>query len=121
VIFRKVLAEKVMAGEKTVTRRVCNDNPRSPWFKDRCRYREGQRFAIQAGRGKNGKAIGYARVVGVRKERLSEAFWPPSRVREEAKREGFESGVLFAAAFTDINGKLDGSTWVWRIEFEVCS
>lgn len=119
MIFRKVLAEKVLAGEKTVTRRLCSENPRSPWYRNRCRYREGQRFAVQAGRGKNGKAIGYARVVSVRKERLGEAF-KPSRVREEARREGFESGVLFAAAFADINGKVPRLTWVWRIEFEVC-
>jgi hypothetical protein len=119
VIFRPALAAKVIAGEKTVTRRLCSDNPRSPWWRDRCRYREGQRFAVQRGRGRNGKAIGYARVVSVRKERLSEAF-DRRRVWSEARKEGFETPILFAAAFADINGELPGKTDVWRIEFEVC-
>jgi hypothetical protein len=118
VIFRSELSAKVMAGEKTVTRRLCSPNPRSPWWRERCRYRVGQRFAVQRGRGKQGKAIGYARVVSVHKERLSDAF-KPGRVRIEAMREGFPNGTAFRAAFADINGKVHGSTYVWRIEFEV--
>lgn len=118
MIFRSELAAKVMAGEKTVTRRLCSDNPRSPWWSERCQYREGKRFAVQRGRGKNGKAIGYARVVSVKKEQLGEAF-ERRRVWVEARREGFETPVLFAAAFADINGQVPRSTWVWRIEFEV--
>ena len=34
--FRPELAEKVMAGEKTVTRRVASENPRSPWYVGGC-------------------------------------------------------------------------------------
>jgi hypothetical protein len=35
VNFQRELAEKVMAGEKTVTRRLVSDNPRSPWWRER--------------------------------------------------------------------------------------
>lgn len=114
MIFRPELAEKVMRGEKTVTRRLCSENPRSPWWRERCRYREGQRFAVQARRGE--KAIGYARVVSVEREPLSAAF---KRGRIEAMQEGFDSVAAFRAAFADINGRIHGSMLVWRIQFEV--
>ncbi|MDP2710815.1 MAG: SEC-C metal-binding domain-containing protein [Solirubrobacteraceae bacterium] len=34
--FRPRLAELVLAGEKTVTRRATSPNPRSPWYALRC-------------------------------------------------------------------------------------
>lgn len=31
--FKPELAAKVMSGEKTVTRRLVSENPRSPWWR----------------------------------------------------------------------------------------
>lgn len=105
--FRPELAEKVMAGEKTVTRRLASDNPRSPWYRERCAYRVGQRVAICPGRGRY--RIGDATVTSVdflRLGRLSD---------EEARREGFEDRLSFEAAFAGINGRYDPDAEVWRI------
>jgi hypothetical protein len=103
-------------GEKTVTRRLCSENPRSPWWRERCGYVEGQVFTINPGRGVPN--IGRARVVSVRKERFGEAF---GRRRAEWLREGFESPAAMRRAFEQINGRIRGNRSVWRIEFEVCS
>ena len=80
MIFRPELAAMVIAGEKTVTRRLCSENPRSPWWRERCALRPGQSFAVQPGRGK--QSIGRARASSVQREllgRLSD---------QEARREG---------------------------------
>lgn len=108
MIFRPELAEAVMRGEKTVTRRLCTDNPRSPWFHDACTYRFGQTVAVQPGRGKT--SIGSAVVTSVRRERLG--YLSPA----EARREGFASVDDFELAFVGINGAYDPDACVWRIE-----
>lgn len=36
IMFRPELAARVMDGTKTVTRRLCSDNPRSPWWREQC-------------------------------------------------------------------------------------
>lgn len=111
--FRPELAAKVMAGEKTVTRRLMSDNPRSPWSRNGCRLREGRTYAVCPGRGKN--AIGRVRVLDV-------VGMPLSHVDQlEATLEGFGSIAEFEAAFTGINGSYDPSAWVWRIKFEVAT
>ncbi|MGH2878983.1 MAG: ASCH domain-containing protein [Solirubrobacteraceae bacterium] len=114
MIFKRELAEKVMRGEKTVTRRLCSNNPRSPWWRERCAYREGQVFTINPGRGV--PRIGEARVTGVRKQRLGDGFCD-----EEARREGFPTTAAFVDAFVAINGSIDPAAVVWRVEFEVVS
>jgi len=48
VIFRRAFAEKVMAGEKTLTRPLCSGNPRSPWRRERCRHPPVGSFAVGA-------------------------------------------------------------------------
>lgn len=68
IMFKPELAAKVMAGEKTVTRRLASDNPRSPWWREGCRFQPGQEVPIQPGRGKT--AIGRATVVSVRREAI---------------------------------------------------
>lgn len=109
--FRPELAAKVMAGEKTVTRRLTSDNPRSPWFEWGCGLKVGRDYAVCPGRGKD--SIGRVVVKDVRREPLGHLG------DEEARREGFETGGLFAAAFRKINGDYDPDLKVWRIEFEV--
>jgi hypothetical protein len=59
VNFRPELAEKVMRGEKTVTRRIASTNPRSPWYSDRCGLKTGRDYAVCPGRGKH--ALGRVR------------------------------------------------------------
>lgn len=110
--FRPELAVQVMAGRKTVTRRVVSANPRSPWFEDRCSLKPGGDYAVCPGRGKN--AIGRIRVVSVT---LQHGFDPFSIDHEEALCEGFESVEAFRRTWLDLQGNLDPLD-VWRIEFE---
>lgn len=109
--FQPELAEKVMAGEKTVTRRVASDNPRSPWYRHRCALQVGRDYAVCPGRGKH--AIGRVRILSARVGPLG---W---LTEAEARAEGFSSAMAFAEAFADINGKYRDNTLVWRVEFEV--
>lgn len=110
MIFRPELAELVMAGEKTVTRRACTTNPRSPWYRERCGYRVGQVFTVNPGRGIPN--VGRARVVSVRREPLGRLS------SDEARREGFPDAGAFEATFEALNGGYDPSLEVWRIELE---
>jgi len=111
MIFRPELAAKVMAGEKTVTRRLVSDNARSSWWRERCIYVEGKEFAVQPGRGK--PSIGRARVVSCTQEQMLDMS------KAEARKEGFPSVEQFAIAFQAINGSLPLRKLVWRVEFEV--
>jgi len=107
VNFRRELAEAVMAGSKTCTRRLVSDKPRSPWWYENCAYVPGQRIAICPGRGKH--AIGHAVVTTVERMplgRLSNA---------EAQAEGFGGRGGFVMAWTAINGSYDPAAIVWRI------
>lgn len=81
--FRPELAAKVMAGEKTVTRRLVSDNPRSPWWREKCSLKLGRVYAVCPGRGKH--AIGHVRVLAIRRERLAAVGL------SEAQLEGFGS------------------------------
>lgn len=108
--FRPDLAAKVMAGEKTVTRRCMRDNPRSPWFRDGCKIVEGRSYAVCPGRGKD--AIGRVRVTSVRWTLLGNID------DEEARREGFNDRQDFVEGWKAING-IFGEQAVWRVEFSV--
>jgi hypothetical protein len=111
VNFQPELARKVMAGEKTVTRRLASDNPRSPWWRERTWYQPGNVFTVNPGRGKMN--IGRARVKSARLIRLG----VPGL--DEARREGFATMAGFRQAFAAINGRYHQDAKVWRIEFEV--
>lgn len=121
--FQPELAELVMAGRKTVTRRLMSDNPRSPWWKGGCGLKQGRTYAVCPGRGKH--AIGRVRVTQVTRERLRGSFGETlgepggPAMDEEARREGFESAVAFKLAWLKINGSYDAMAWVWRVEMEV--
>lgn len=99
-----------MAGRKTVTRRLVSENPRSPWYRERCAYRVGQEVAICPGRGKH--AIGKATVVSV--ERMVLGYVN----RAEARAEGFVGVGPFVDAWESINGTYDPYAVVWRIGLE---
>lgn len=115
MIFHRELAEKVMSGEKTVTRRQVSVNPRSPWWRERCAYTVGKVFTVNPGRGV--KRIGEARVVAC--DRIALGY--PKH--DEARREGFESVTQLMLGFMLLNR---WKAWkpeaeVWRIEFELCA
>lgn len=108
--FKRELAEKVIAGEKTVTRRLVSDNPNSPWWREKCRYRVGQEIAICPGRGKY--QIGKAVVVSV--ERMALGVLSLAA----AQAEGFRDRADFEATWTLINGTYDPWAVVWRVGLE---
>lgn len=112
MIFRPELAAKVLAGDKTVTRRLCSDNPRSPWWRERCAFEPGRDYAVQAKRGT--PSIGRIRIVSVQR-----CQWLSAISHHEALREGFKSGVAFIEAWRAINGLVPHGTPLWRVEFEV--
>lgn len=107
--FRPELAAKVMAGEKTVTRRLVSDNPRSPWWTGGCKLTLGKDYAVCPGRGKS--ALGRVTVRSKYRERLGHLS------DHEARLEGFPSAQAFEDAFTAINGSYDPDAIVWRIEW----
>lgn len=109
--FRPELAAAVMAGEKTVTRRLTSENPRSPWYRHGCSLVVGRDYAVCPGRGKN--AIGRVRVISIGIAALGHL------TDLEAQREGFDGAFAFEKAWRDINGGYDKRVLVWRIAFEV--
>jgi hypothetical protein len=113
--FRPELAAKVMAGEKTVTRRLMSDNIRSPWCVYGCSLRVGRSYAVCPGRGKH--AIGRVTIVTVTDETLMRMAVGADR-EVEARREGFTTAEAFIEAWTRINGHWDPRVHVWRVEFE---
>jgi hypothetical protein len=123
VNFRPELAQAILDGRKTVTRRLVSDKPRSPWFRERCTLKVDHSYAVCPGRGK--PAIGRVRVVSTHLERLGDVFGetaapddnPPDSMRE-AIAEGFtESVQAFKETWTAINGGYDPEALVWRVEF----
>lgn len=108
--FRPELAAKVMDGTKTVTRRLVSDNPRSPWWQEKCALKPGCTYAVQPGRGV--KAVGRAEVVSIRKELLGAVD------EADARREGFDDMASFIGAFAAINGWYNPVAEVWRIELK---
>ena len=114
MIFQPELARLVMAGEKTVTRRVAVDNPRSPWWRERCGLVVGRDYAVCPGRGK--PQVGRVRIVDTWLSPLGQIMRFGAR---EAQREGFATAFEFATVWEHINGVYDPATLVWRIEMEV--
>lgn len=117
MLFRKELAEKIIAGQKTATRRLPKDNPRSPWWWKECRYKVGGRFPVMCNF--NEPARAYAIVTRVALERLGDI------TREQAAEEGLPSFgntlsvPLFEQIWERINGEFDPEQWVWVVEFKL--
>lgn len=109
--FQPELAAKVMAGEKTVTRRVVSSNPRSPWWRGGCKLKPGRTYAVCPGRGK--PAVGRVEIVKV----TEEAFHPSQITLAEARREGFASEREFEETWWVLNGHT--TERVWRVEFRL--
>jgi hypothetical protein len=112
VNFQPALAAKVLAGEKTVTRRLVSVNPRSPWWLGGTSLVVGRDYAVCPGRGK----VAIARVVirSTRQEVLGILS------DDEAQREGFACTEAFELAWSTINGgAYDATARVWRVAFEL--
>lgn len=105
MIFKPELVEKILAAEKTETRR-----PVKPG-QAKCRYKPWGSYALQPGRGK--KAVGRIRMVEIRRERLGD-------INEEgATREGFENRAAFLAYWKELYGRVDESQEVWAMRFKL--
>lgn len=111
MLFREELAIKVARGEKTATRRLPKDNPRSPWFWRDCRYHPGYSFPVMGGFTR--PAYCRAIVDRVALERLGAVN------QHQAEEEGFDSVRAFFGKFKEINGCFDPNAWVWVVEFHV--
>lgn len=111
MLFREELAKKVARGEKTATRRLPKDNPKSPWYWKGCRYKVGDDFPVMGGF----KRPAYCRAIvdRVALERLGGVN------REQAVEEGFDSIDAFLAKIREINGPVESTAWVWVVEFHV--
>ena len=112
--FRPDLAAKVMAGEKTVTRRRMSDNPRSPWYRERCSLVVGRSYAVCPGRGK--PAIGRVIITAVNRSVLCDVLSD-----REARLEGFPNRWEFIEAWREINGSWNLYEYVWRVTFVVAA
>ena len=103
MIFSPLLADKVMSGEKTVTRRPVKGEAA-------CRYQVGRTYAVQPGRGK--KSIGRIAISSVHKEPLGNAT-------REARAEGFHDFDAFRNYWAGLYGNFNPDQAVWRIAFEL--
>lgn len=106
MIFRADSVEAILKGRKTQTRRV---------VKDVCKYRVGQHYSVQPGRGR--REVARVQITGIRREPLSNI----SRSPEDVRAEGFQSADEFAEVWEEIHGKLDGRQLVDVIDFVVVS
>lgn len=111
--FRPELAQAVINGRKTVTRRLVSDNPRSPYSLERAPKMVGKRIAICPGRGKHN--IGFATVASVKRETFNPMGMARKHLRPEVRREGFSSWNDFLSAWLSLHGNADPVD-VWRIE-----
>lgn len=102
MIFSGDLADKVLDGSKTQTRRPVA--PGKP-----CRYEAGKTYAVQRKRGT--VAIGRILVLSVQKVPVC------SLSRADARAEGFDSPDGFYVRWQEFYGRLSGECW--RLEFEV--
>lgn len=120
MIFRQELIDKILAGEKTVTRRPVKTTATGVGTPSMatplnllvpCRYEVGKTYAVQPGRGQ--KAVGRIRVVAVDKEELRCISW------HEARNEGFANVAAFLRYWRRLYGHVNPSQLVWRIEFKL--
>lgn len=121
MLFRHLLAEMILAGKKTQTRRLCKDGENWQIFppipatvldkNGRIKWQEGRDYAIQTKRG--GKAIGRFRVTNIRREIVAQIS------NEDAKAEGFAGRNEFFVTWDSINGADTSNQYCWVIEFEI--
>lgn len=104
MIFRRELVEKILAGEKTETRRKVKPG------ETECRYKVGKTYAAQPGRGMKG--VARIRIEYVRREELGDMRYG------DAEREGFDGVGEFLAYWEKLYGAMDLTQEVWVIGFK---
>lgn len=118
--FKPELAQKILTGEKTQTRRIVKPGERFVDYlpggkvvftEKRTKWAVGQTYAIQPGRGK--AAIGRFKLLDIRRERVQDI------TEQDAIAEGFGSISEFFGVFESINGKAALDKEVWVLTFEV--
>lgn len=107
--FKPELVEKILAGEKSQTRRVMSDNPNSPWYRRGCKLKVNHLYALCPGRGK--PQVGKIAVLHV-----AEKFLGTIR-HHEAVMEGFGSVGEFRDYWERMHGSFDPNMPVWAITF----
>ena len=141
MIFKPELAQKILSGEKTQTRRLVKDSEKCldgitvsktwvhkiigaaptdhrAWIPYHLKWQVGRDYAIQPGRGK--KAIGRLRLLSIRREFLQDISEKDARA-EGVGEWGCDTIEMFQNLWDSINKS--GARWednpeVWVLEFE---
>lgn len=103
MLFAPFSIDKVLSGEKTVTRRLA----KSP----KCKYRPGLICSIKIN--VDSDSLGLIEIVDVKKEVLGQL------TSKEAMLEGFGGKQGFYLFWDKLYGNIDFDTPVWRIEFSL--
>lgn len=103
MMFDKFCIEKILSGEKTVTRRLSTRRPGVP----------GAIHKLKVDR--TPKTFGEILITSCRKEQIKDI------TEEEAFKEGFDSLNEYLAYFMEVNDIdiLFRSDWIWRVEFKL--
>lgn len=109
--FKPELVEKILAGEKTQTRRRMSENPRSPWYSGGCSLKVNHAYALCPGRGK--VQVGKIAVHDVRGLLLGDLTF------EDARAEGFAHPMGFANYWAAMHGAYVVMERVWAITFSL--
>lgn len=126
MIFKQEMIDKILAGQKTVTRRPVKFRPSihdDAGEQLPCRYEAGKTYAVQPvieegpGKGRGGKEIARIRVRSVRRIPLDHQL-----TISEAAKEGFDGFRSFRDYWENLYsgpGSYDSTQLVDRIEFEL--
>jgi uncharacterized protein YqfB (UPF0267 family) len=125
--FKPVMIEAIKAGRKTQTRRPVKPGDFRLWdrspvrpgtqviavcdVKGRLRWRNGGRYSVCPGRGKD--RVGLIQITGIGSERVDKIS------EQDARAEGFESREAFLAAWKALYPKGNLEANVWVLEFKV--
>jgi hypothetical protein len=118
VIFKPEMVEKILAGEKTVTRRPVKleDGGYGGAIFLPCRYKVGKDYAVQPGRGQ--KAVARIRILSVERGPLKPLRLTVAALVDEGRREGFCDWFGLCDYWRSLYGTYDPAQLVDRIEFQ---
>ena len=111
VIFGAELVGKILAGQKTVTRRRLHGSDTGIGWRGPSRYQAGKVYAVQPGRGK--QHVGHIHVWNVYPERLGRMTYV------DAQSEGFTSLLDFTSYWETLHGGYDPDEIVTVIRFDL--
>ena len=126
MIFKEEMIDKILVGEKTVTRRPVSYGWTHGSVQPKriplpCKYKPGRTYAVQPGRGK--KAVGRILILDVQRGELRERplgcgpIGGSQWTEAEARREGFATWEDLAEYWCCLYGSYDPTQLVNRIEF----